>query len=255
MYTDQATIDTGSPASFINKKTADVLLKSGASVKLLSTSELPIDTHYVDYNRRTIKLFGTLMADVFSLGWQTNSAKFLVSENRTRCLLNVDLQSSLGVQTTQTRPTPIDEISSPPTDSARWRYYFMNKFKDIFIRKGRSKNHRVHSVFKDPLVPNQEKGRRVPIHIQDKVGTEIKKLIKEGHIVKLNKCTSDHFVAPVVITIKKYGSIKLAIDAKLMNAQIFKNQYQLPNLLEQLDVAAQIINTDTRGKFGSHLSI
>ena len=98
MYTDQATIDTGSPASFINKKTADVLLKSGASVKLLSTSELPIDTHYVDYNRRTIKLFGTLIADVFSLGSQTNSAKFLVSENRTRCLLNVDLQSSLGVK-------------------------------------------------------------------------------------------------------------------------------------------------------------
>ena len=40
---------------------------------------------------------------------------------------------------------------------------------------------------------------------------EIKKLIKEGHIVKLNKCTSDHFVAPVVITAKKDGSIKLAM--------------------------------------------
>ena len=62
----------------------------------------------------------------------------------------------------------------------------MNKFKEIFTRQGRSKNHRVHSVFKDPLVPTQEKGRRVPIHIQEKVGTEIKKLIKEGHIVNLN---------------------------------------------------------------------
>ena len=123
----------------------------------------------------------------------------------------------------------------------------MNKFKDIFFRQGRSKNHRVHSVFKDPLVPVQEKGRRVPIHVQDKVGTEIKKLIKEGHIVKLNKCTSDHFVAPVVITAKKDGSIKLAMDANLMNAQIFKNHYQMPNLLKQLDVAAKIINTDNPG--------
>ena len=59
------------------------------------------------------------------------------------------------------------------------------------------------------------------------------------------KCTSDHFVAPVVITAKKDGSIKLAMDAKPMNAQIFKNQYQMPNLMEQLDVAIQIINKDT----------
>ena len=55
----------------------------------------------------------------------------------------------------------------------------MNEFKDIFTRQGRSKNHRVHSAFKDPLVPIQDKSRRVPIHIQDKVGTEINKLIKE----------------------------------------------------------------------------
>ena len=124
----------------------------------------------------------------------------------------------------------------------------MNKFKEIFTRQGRAKNHRVHSVFKDPLVPLQEKGRRVPIHIQENVGWEIKKLIKEGHIVKLNKCTSDSFVAPVVITAKKDGSIKLAMDDKPMNAQIFKNQYQMPNFLEQLDVAAQIINKDTPGE-------
>ena len=110
-------------------------------------------------------------------------------------------------------------------------------------------------VFEDPLVPIQEKGRRVPIHIQEKMGTEIKKLIKEGHIVKLNKCTSGHFVAPVVIIAKKDGSIKLALNTKPMNAQIFKNQYEMPNLLEQLDIAGKIMNKDTPGKFGSHLTI
>ena len=82
----------------------------------------------------------------------------------------------------------------------------------------------MHPVLKDPLVPIKEKGRRVPIHIQDKVGTEIRNLIKEGHIVNLNNCTSDHLVAPVVIIAKKDGTIKLAMDAKPMNAQIFKNR-------------------------------
>ena len=160
----KATIDTGSPASFINKKTADILLKSGTNVKLLSTSELHIDTHHVDYSRRTIKLFGALIAEVSSLGWQITSAKFLVSENSTRCLLGLDLQSSWGVQTTKTRPTSITKISSPPTDSAKWRKFFMNKLKKLFTRQGRSKNHRVHSVFKDPLVETRAKSKSTNTH-------------------------------------------------------------------------------------------
>ena len=60
----KAFIDTGSPAFSINKKTADILVKSGANVKILSTSEMPIDTHYVGHNRRTMKEFSTLIADV-----------------------------------------------------------------------------------------------------------------------------------------------------------------------------------------------
>ena len=49
--------------------------------------------------------------------------------------------------------------------------------------------------------------------------------MKEGHIVKL-------FGAPVVIRAKKDGAVKLDIDTKPMDAQIFKSQYQMPNLLE-----------------------
>ena len=105
-------------------------------------------------------------------------------------------------------------------------------------RQRRSKNHRVNSVFKNSLVPVQEKGRRVPKHIQDKVGTEIQNIIEEKKIVNLKKCASDHFISPIVFTATKDGSIKLAIEAKPINARTFKNQYQMPNLLEQLDVAA-----------------
>ena len=67
-------------------------------------------------------------------------------------------------------------------------------------------------------------------------------------MVKLNKCTSEHFISPIVITAKKDGSVKLAMDAKPMNDQIHKNHYQMPNLLELLDSAAQIITSDTSGE-------
>ena len=112
---------------------------------------------------------------------------------------------------------------------------------------GRSKNHKVFTLFKSPLIPIQEKGGRVPFHIQAKVGAEIKKLIREGHIGKLDKCKSDQFVAPVVITTKKDGTVKLAMDAKPMNSQIYIIKFQMPNLLELLDSSAQIITSKSEG--------
>ena len=82
----EATVDTGSPASFGNKRTAEYIVKSVPSAVILNEKERPIDRVYVDYNQKRIDLFGTLMVDVSSLGWNVNSAKFLVSENRTRWL-------------------------------------------------------------------------------------------------------------------------------------------------------------------------
>ena len=44
------------------------------------------------------------------------------------------------------------------------------------------------------------------------------------------------------------SSIKLALNAKPMNAQIWKNKYQLPNIHEFVDSVAQIITKDVPGK-------
>ena len=52
----KATVDTGSPASFVNKRTADYIVKSVPSAKVFSEQESPIDTVYVDYNRKRIEL-------------------------------------------------------------------------------------------------------------------------------------------------------------------------------------------------------
>ena len=106
--------------------------------------------------------------------------------------------------------------------SAGWENFFFNMFRNLFEKQGISKNHIVSSKFKYPLCPIQEKRRRIPIHIQDKIETEIEKLLTEGHITKLDKCTSDCFIAPIVITVKKDDSIELAMDAKPINRQLFK---------------------------------
>ena len=111
----------------------------------------------------------------------------------------------------------------------------------MFSRLGRPKSHKVYTKFKFPLVPRQIKERKVPIHIQDRVASEIKLLVKQGHIEKLDTCMTDFFIAPIVLTAKKDGSIKLALNAKPMNAQIWKNKYQKPNIHELTDSSAHII--------------
>ena len=140
------------------------------------------------------------------------------------------------------------EVSQSETNDTPefWRSHYQKKFQHVFSRIGRAKSHQVFSTLKSPLIPVQEKGRRVPVHIQHKVANEIRNLIQEGPILKLNKCTSGHFISPIVITAKKDSSVKLAMDAKLMNDQIHKNQYQMPNLLALLNSPAQIMTSNNR---------
>ena len=100
------------------------------------------------------------------------------------------------------------------------------------------------TYFHEPLKPIQLKGRRVPLHLLDSVKTEINRLKSQGHIKKLTNYDEDRFISPIVITCKKDQSIKLALDSKFINKQIYKNKYQMPNIHELVNkVAAQIFNT------------
>ena len=62
------------------------------------------------------------------------------------------------------------------------------------------------------------------------------------------KVTTNFFIAPIVVTAKKDGSIKLSLNAKPMKAQIWKNKYQMRNIHELIDSAAQIITRNVPGK-------
>ena len=198
-------------------------MKRITNVKFKDVARHPLDVTYVDYNKKPIKLFGSLEIPITSKGWKIKNACFLVSENRTRNLLGLNLHEKLGIETAQRGPAEIslaeEEQELDPT-SQFWRDHFVKRYPNVFNRLGRSKNHKVFSNFKDPLVPRQVKGRKVPLHLQNRVTAENKKLIKDKHIEKLEKCTTDHFIAPIVLTAKKDGSIKLALNAKPKSGKI-----------------------------------
>ena len=82
----------------------------------------------------------------------------------------------------------------------------------------------------------------------DSVKTEFNRLKDEGHIKKPKNCDEDRFISPIVITCKKNKSIKLALDSKFKNKQIYKNKYQMPNIHELVDNVAPQIANDSVGE-------
>ena len=49
-----STVDTGSPISFLSKRTINLLLQRSLSIHFRDVASHPIDTTYVDYNKRPI---------------------------------------------------------------------------------------------------------------------------------------------------------------------------------------------------------
>ena len=83
--------------------------------------------------------------------------------------------------------------------------------------------------------------------MQDKVDKEISKLLQQGHIEKLEECSDKYFVSPIVITVKKYGSVELALESRELNKQVHKNKYQMPNIEELMDTVGQTISERKQG--------
>ena len=95
---------------------------------------------------------------------------------------------------------------------------------------------------KDGTRITPQKGRRIPIQLQDQVDSKITILLDQGHIEKVDTIKDDVFIQPVVITIKKDRSVKIALDARALNDSIAKDKYQMPNLENLMDMVAEKID-------------
>ena len=109
----------------------------------------------------------------------------------------------------------------------------------MFERGGRIKHHKFHARLHENAVIKQQKGRRIPIQLQEPVKREICRLFKEGHIVKVGEIKEDIFLQPTVITVKKDRSVKIALDARELNKNVIKDKYPMPNLDNLMDMIAE----------------
>ena len=88
---------------------------------------------------------------------------------------------------------------------------------------------------KTGLLPKQQKARPIPYHLQDDVKNELDRLINSGHLQRLETIEEDCFVSPVVITVKKDKTVKIALDARKLNDSCIKKRPHMPNMDELLN--------------------
>ena len=116
-------------------------------------------------------------------------------------------------------------------------------FPGLITRIGKSLTHSVESTFHKQFTPTHQKGQRNPINLQPLVNSELKKLLDEKHIIKLNSCSDKNFISPIVIRVKRDKTVKLALDSKILNKSNHKNKYQMPNIDNFIDTIQQNLNT------------
>ena len=197
--------------------------------------------------------------ELASNGWKTRAEVRVIGGTRPS-IAGRDLMGKLGLQLMQADPrgavmnirgmennTCEKERAEEPENEQMdpWQQYFSKLFPILFTRIGKMRNYKVQAEFFITLVPVQQKGRRLPVTLQEKLDKEIDKLLAQGHIEKLKERSDRYFDSPIVITVKKDGFVKLALESRELNKQVHENNNQMPNIE---DTIGKLISEKKQGE-------
>ena len=204
-------IDSGSPVTLIPQK----LFKDFSEVTKLNTS-------YNDVNDNRIEFRGQTLATVKTNN-TTLQLPLLITKANTTPLMGLDWMNRLGIAlNTTTENFKIQNIKLDETQKKILK--LKNEFKDLFYNNTEINNLSVKINLKEDAKILQQRGRPVPIHLQEKVPNEIKRLIKNGYLERATEITENCFVSPAVITKKKDKLVKIALDSKKLNEATIKRK-------------------------------
>ena len=228
-----ALIDTGSPITIFTKAHVDKMFGKNYKLQILGEDE-----KYVDYSRNKIEFIGAIIGQVEAGCKKLDKVRALIAENGARTVIGRDWLRGLGVKLkTEGGKCEINCVDEPPNK-------LFTEFGELFNRHGRVEGHEINAQFKENFVPKQQKGRRIPLQLQNSVEKELQKLMKNGHIEKVSEIKDDVFIQPTVITVKRDKTVKIALDARAMNENIKKDKYQMPNLDDLLNTLAETITSE-----------
>ena len=240
-----AIADSGSPMSFLNEKTAQRLQQKDQTAVFKNIPPEDTAKNLACYNAESIHPKGRLIVTTESGGWKVQTAPFIIVDNHKAKIVGRNLLPHIGIKLIQDKQTQkVLTVQRSDESNHEIKQWVKDKFQQLCVRMVKSKHHVMKTQFNRNYEPIQQKGRRIPIHLQERVEAELNKLIDQKHIIKLDKSSDKQFISPIVITVKKDQTFKLALDSKKINKYIHKNKYQMPNIDLLLDNTAQVAKSD-----------
>ena len=214
---------------------------------------------YVDYNKKPLELLGYQFVRFEIAGVTVSKARVLVAPNSGISIVGRDWIVALRYKITQPIERGECKINkqnvnckesicekSPEEKQNPEVQQLVRDFPKLFTRKGRVKNYKIKIKKKNDAKIIHQKERRVPIQLQNQVDKKIDKLLKKGHIEKVDKIQDDVFIHPTVITVKKDKSVKNALDGRALNQSIAKGKCQMPNLDNLFDMIVEKLHEKKR---------
>ena len=182
-------IDTGSPISIMP---ADHIIMKESEIQ-------KVRHRYKDVNKNEVKFRGKIPVDI---EYENNKQKMqlLITERN-------DITPLLGMDWLKKFKLTIGNIQLDENDQSEKRRV-IEKFLDLFQNNTTIKDTEINIQLKPGQYPVKQKARPIPLHLQEAVGKEIKKLTKSGHLEKVKDLDEDCFISPVVITVKNDKSVK-----------------------------------------------
>ena len=205
-----AIADSGSPMSFLKEKTARRIQQHDKHALFKNIPSGDTAQNLACYNGETIVPKGRLIITIESGGWKIQSDPFIVVDDKKANIIGRNLLPQIDIKLIQEQNTEkVHAIREQEESDSAIKQGVKDNYTQLCVRIGKSKNHTMKTQFNEELEPIQQKGRRIPIHLQERVETELNKLIDQKHIIKLDKCSEREFISPIVITVKKDQTVKL----------------------------------------------
>ena len=169
-------IDSGSPVALI----PECLFNDITTIELLKTT-------YKDVNNKKIEFTGQTNAMV-KTNKETIELPLLITKAKTSPLMGLDWMQRLKPNlSSNNEAIQIDKIKLDNMDKKIIK--LQNDFKDLFYNNKEIKNLSVKVHLKDGAQIIQQIGRPIPIHMQDQVALELKRLIKHGYLERATEIT------------------------------------------------------------------
>ena len=141
--------DTGLPTSFVNQRTANLIVSTVKSARRVQTTKNDEANRMVCCNGYKIPSFIRVVTPIESGGWTLNTTSLIVVDDKRANILGRNILPQIGIQLHQTPAGKSINAISEDTNCSDQKItdWVKTIYPGLCTRVGRARNHMVHTTF------------------------------------------------------------------------------------------------------------